>query len=133
MPQLADLVILKADGATNVTWSGIVASAGDKSASRHASKSVSTIPAFQPQMSIRTEANGNSAARRVHVNVVYPYTVVDANTGLTTKVSQNTFRGEWSVSQDIPQATTDEFAAQVANLIDTVLLVDVVKSQTAPT
>lgn len=133
MPQLADLTVKKADGTTDIVWSGVVSSAGDKSASRHNSKTVSTIPAFQPQMSIKSESNGDSTTRRVHVNVVYPYTVTDSGTNQTTKLGQASFRGEWTVSQEMPQTTVDEFAAQVANLLDTTLLVDVVKTQVAPT
>jgi len=133
MPNLADLIIKKADGTTDVTWSGIVASAGDRVASRHASKSVSTVPAFQPQMSIKTEANPTNSTRRVHVNIVYPYTVTDSTTTLISKVGQCSYRGEWTIPQDLPQSTVDEFAAQVANLVDTTLVVDVVKTQTAPT
>lgn len=133
MPQLADITVKKADGTTDILWTGVVSSAGDRTASRHASKTVSSIPAFQPQMSVKSEANGDASVRRVHVNIVYPYTVTDSGTNQTTKLGQASFRGEWSVSQEMPQTTVDEFAAQVANLVDSTLLVDVVKAQVAPT
>lgn len=133
MPSLANLVILKADGVTSVTWTGDVAASGEKSAAKYSSKSVSTIPAFQPKMSVQTEGNSDSTVRRVKISLVYPYTVLDTTTNRTTEVARATFRGEWAISQEIPASVSDEFAAQVANLLDTPDLVSVVKVQQAPT
>lgn len=133
MPQMANLIIKKADGTTDVTWTGDAASSGDKSPARYSSKSVSTIPAFQPKMAIASEGNNDGTVRRVKINVVYPYTVTDTTTNRTTEVGRCTYRGEWSVSQEIPSSVVDEFAAQVANLLDHADLVSVVKVQSAPT
>jgi hypothetical protein len=133
MPSLANLIVKKADGTTDITWSGLVAAAGDKSHARYASQTVNSIPAFQPKMSVRSDGNGDGSVRRVYTNVVYPYSVLDSTTNRTTLVSQASFRGEWAVPQDMPQANVDEFAAQVANLLDHTDMVSVVKVQTAPT
>lgn len=133
MPSLADISIKKADYTTDIVWSGVSASAGDKTPARYASKTVNSIPAFQPKMSVRSEGNGDGSVRRVHVNVAYPYSVLDTTTNRTTLVSQCSFRADWTVPQDVPQSVVDEFVAQVANLVDSGTLVDVVKTQTAPT
>jgi hypothetical protein len=82
---------------------------------------------------VRSDGNGDGSVRRVYANVVYPYSVLDSTTNRTTLVSQASFRGEWAVPQDMPQANVDEFAAQVANLLDHTDMVSVVKVQTAPT
>lgn len=133
MANLTDLTIKKADGVTDILWSGVTASAGDKNPARYTSKTVSAIPAFQPKLSIRSEGNGDGSVRRVIASAIYPYSVLDTTTNRTSLVSQCTFRGEWAVPQDVPQTVVDEFAAQLANLFDTSALVDVVKTQTAPT
>lgn len=133
MAAIADLVILKNDGTTNVTWTGDSGSAGDRIPARYSSKSVSAIPAFQPKMAVATEGNGDGSVRRVKINLIYPYTVTDSTTNQTTEVSRCGYRGEWSIPQDVPQSVVDEFAAQVANLMDHATLVGVVKVQQAPT
>lgn len=133
MAQITDLIIKKADGTTFITWTGDTGAAGDKIPARFSSKSVNAIPAFQPKLAVATEGNGDGSTRRVKMNLVYPYTVTDSNTTQTKEVSRSTFKGEWSVSQDMPQSSVDEFACQIANLISTALLVGAVKTQQAPT
>lgn len=133
MPQLANIVIKKSDGTTDITWTGDVASAGDRSPARFSSKSVSSIPAYQPKMEVTSRDNQTKDVRRIDVNITYPYAVTDSTTTLTQLVSRLGFTGTWTVPQGIPSTLVDEFAAQVANLLDSVLLVDTVKSQSAPT
>lgn len=133
MPSLANLSITKADGTTSITWTGDVASSGDKNPARYSSKTVSAIPAFQPKMSVASEGNSDGSVRRVKINLIYPYTVLDTTTNRTTEVGRAVFRGEWSVPQELPSTVVDEFAVQVANLLDHTDLVSVVKTQQAPT
>lgn len=133
MAAIANLVVKKNDGVTDITWTGDSGSAGDRIPARYSSKSVSAIPAFQPKLAVQTEGNGDGAVRRVKINMIYPYTVTDSTTNQTSEVSRCVFRGEWSIPQDVPQTTVDEFASQLANLLDHADLVGTVKVQQAPT
>lgn len=133
MPSLANLSIVKADGTTAVVWTGDSPSSGDKSPARYSSKTVNSIPAFQPKMSVVSEGSPDGKVRRVKIGVTYPYTVLDTTTNRTTEVAHNWFRGEWSFPQEIPTSVSDEFAAQVSNLLDHADIVSVLKTQQAPT
>jgi hypothetical protein len=134
MTALANLTIKKDDGTTDITWTGDVASSGDKSPARYSSKTVTTIPAFQPKMSVQSENGGvNGSVRRVKINMIYPYFVTDSTTNLSSEVARCVFRGEWSVPQNVPSTVVNEFASQLTNLLDHTDMVSVVKTQQAPT
>lgn len=133
MPTLANMIVKKADGVTDITWTGDVNSSGDKSPARYSSKSVTTIPAFQPKFSVSSEGSTDGGVRRIKAGLVYPVTVVDTTTNRTTEIGRFTFRGEWSIPQDLPAANADEFAAQLANIMVHAQMQNTVKTATAPT
>lgn len=132
MPALADIVVKKNDGTTNITWSGVVPSSGDNSPAVWRSQTVGTAPAHQPQLTIRSRYNGPRTARRVEGEVVYPTLV----TGSDGKISVSD-RAIISFSAVVPQgmATADinEAIAQGTNLVASSLLVSTLKAGFAPT
>lgn len=133
MPALANITIKKNDGVTDILWTGDVPSSGDKSPARYSSKTVSTIPAFQPKFAIASAPSGDGRSRRVTVDMLYPFTATDSTTGITSEVSRLTYHGVWSVPQDIPTTTVDEFVAQLSNLLDSTEVLAQLKIQQAAT
>lgn len=133
MPNISNIAVLKADGVTNITWTGDSGSGGDKQPARYSSKTVSPIPAYQPKMAVASEQNGDGSVRRMRVNIVYPYTVTDSTTGLPVEVARHSFQGVWNISQEIPSTVTDEFVVQTSNLLDHSDLIVALKAQQAPT
>jgi hypothetical protein len=133
MPALSDITIKKNDGVTDITWTGDVPSSGNKSPARYSSKTVSTIPAFQPKLAIASAPSGDGRSRKVTIDLLYPHTATDSTTGLTSEVSRLTFHGTWSVPQDIPTTVVDEYVSQLGNLIDSPAVVAQLKVQQAAT
>lgn len=132
MPNMADIIVKKADETTNITYSQFVPSAGDKSAALWKSTTVGSAPGFNPSLRCESSFNGPGTARRVNLRYAYPYTVTGGDGTVTI---QDTFRfdGTAVVPQGMPQATIDEAAAQAMNLLASVLIKQCLKSGYSPT
>jgi hypothetical protein len=74
MPSMADIIVKKNDGTTNITFTAMVASAGDKSQAIWRSTTVGTAAAHQPELRMTSRANGTGTARRVDLHFSYPST-----------------------------------------------------------
>lgn len=72
MATQSDIIVKKADAATNITWSAVVRSAGDKIAAVWKSVTASVNRAFQPTASQVAYDNGPKTARRVISMVKFP-------------------------------------------------------------
>lgn len=116
MPSLANITVKKNDGTTDITWSGVAASAGDKSPAVWRSLTVGAAPAFQPAMKMVALSNGPDTARRVNVDVTYPYTTVgsDGKTNLAEKVVMTC---SIVLPNGMPTADSNEAVAQSMNLL----------------
>lgn len=132
MPQMADIVIKKADETTNITYAQFVPSSGDKSAALWKSTTVGSAPGFNPSLAMDSAFNGNKTARRVNLRFAYPFTVI-AGDGSTTISDTFRFDGSGIVPQGMPQAVIDEAAAQCMNLFASALVKACLKSGYSPT
>lgn len=121
MPNLANITVKKNDGTTDITWSGIAASAGDKSPAVWRSLTVGAAPAFQPTMKMVSQNNGPSTARRVNVDLTYPYTTVgaDGKTNVAEKVVMTT---SIVLPNGMPTSDSNEAVAQSMNLLASALV-----------
>lgn len=72
MPQMADIVIKKADGTTNVTYSAITASAGDGQPAFWRNNTSATLRGNRWNLSAVARPNGPNTARRVTVKFMAP-------------------------------------------------------------
>ena len=132
MPQLADITVKKYDGTTDVVYSGIVASAGDKTPAVWRNNAVGSAPAHSPMFRIESVSNGTNNVRRVVATGVYPETAV-ASDGRVTVVNRLSMRCEFSVPQSMDQDLINEGAYQIANLIASAMAKQSVASGYAPT
>lgn len=123
MPQQTNLTIKKNDGTTDIVWTGVVPSAGDKAPARWESLTVGSSMAHRPYMTHSSRDNGPGTARRAEVNVVYP--VVDADGNVVDKLI---FSGSWVLAKRAPTTDVNEFATQTANLLDHADIVGLIKS-----
>lgn len=132
MPQIANITVKKNDGTTDVVYTGVVPSAGEKSPAIWRNQTVGTASAHQPQVSMTSRFNGARTARRIDVALTYPSLV----TGSDGKVSISD-RVVLNLSGVIPQGmvTTDvnEAVSQLLNVAASVLFKDSFKTGFAPT
>lgn len=132
MPTLADIIVKKADETTNITYTGVVPSSGDKAAALWRCLSVGAAPGHQPNLKLVSSSNQNGSARRVAFQYAYPQTAT-ASDGSISII--NTFRldGSVVVPQGMPQATIDEGVAQAMNLLASALVKASCKAGFSPT
>lgn len=132
MPQMANITVKKNDGTTDIVYTAMIPSAGDKSAAIWRANTVGTAPALRPEMQVVSLANGPRTARRVNAKFSYPSLV----TGSDGKVSVSD-RVIIDVSAVIPQGMLDadvnEAVSQGLNLAASTLIKDSVKAGFAPT
>lgn len=121
MPQMANIVIKKADGTTDVTYTAAQPSSGDKTAARWQSLTVGTTPAERPVLALRAESNGPGTARRITGSFKWPMTSQDAGGNLVVAGGTvGTF--QIVVPQNQTTANITEQAHQFANLIASTLM-----------
>ena len=131
MPNMANLVIKKSDGTTDVTYTVLAPSSGDKTAARWASKTVGTTPAQNPEFSLKSESNGPGTARRVTGSFRWPTTSQDAGGNVVVTGGAN---GTFTllVPQNQTAAVIKEQAYQFANLIASSLCKQAMEEGYAP-
>lgn len=132
MPQMANITVKKNDGTTDIVYTAMIPSAGDKSAAIWRANTVGTAPAFRPELLCVSMSNGPKTARRVNLKFSYPSLV----TGSDGKVSVSD-RLILDVGAVVPQGMLDadvnEAVSQGLNLLASTLVKDTVKAGFAPT
>jgi len=131
-PTLAYITVKKADGTTNIVWTGVAASAGDKSPAIWRSKTVGSAPGYQPTYQMTSRPNGPGTARRVDVSIVYPYTTTGTD-GKTYLAEKAIFTGSFVCPLGMPTTDFNEAAAQGMNLLASTLTVQCLQSGFAAT
>lgn len=127
MPQLANITVKKADGTTDVVWTGVVPSSGDKSPAVWKSLTVGATPGVRPEFRVTSESNAQGTARRVKTSINWPSSVVDAN-GRPVVLDKCSGSSLFTVAQNMSDAEISEFAHQYANLIASALHKEMVKT-----
>lgn len=126
MPALANLVVKKNDGVTDITYTGVAASAGDSSPAVWQSLTVGTAVAFHPELRITARPQG-SGNRAVNIQFSYPY-VVTGTDGISRVAKRwNVNPVSISVPTDMPDTEVAEAAAQFGHLMATALVVEIMK------
>lgn len=121
MAALANITVKKADGTTDVVYTAIVGATGDKTDARWANRTVGTTPAEQPQLSMRSEYNGNSTARRMTVSYKWPMVQQDAG-GNTVVRGGMVASATVTIPQNQASAVIKEQAYQFVNLLASTLI-----------
>lgn len=132
MAQMADITVKKADETTDIVYSQIVPSAGDKTAALWKCTSVGSAPGHNPRMSLVSRDNAAKTARRVAAEFAYPWTAI-ATDGSVQIIDTFRFSGSYIVPQGMPQDVINEATAQCNNLLAAVLIKNSIKSGYAPT
>lgn len=112
MATIADIVIKKSDGTTNITYTAISGSAGDKSPAAWRSDSSATLRGNRDVVTLVTQDNGARTARRSNSKAVMPV----ARTVSGVEVVTDKVIGDLSFL--VPNALTD---AEISEKIDQAL------------
>lgn len=116
MPNIADLVVKKADGTTSTTWTVQNPGSAEYPASWK-STSVATIPAAQPEFRLRAIARVVRGSPFRDVSTTGKWPKVTAVNGVTTISEGVSFSGNFHVSQNLTVDEIKEAVYQFGNLI----------------
>lgn len=132
MPSMADITIKKNDGTTDVTYTAVVASGGDKSPAVWRNNSATGYPGQRPELRISSRNNGDNTARRVEGAFTYPSVYTDTATSTTKVGARANFQFTAIIPGTLPDSDASEFGAQIGNLIAAALVEDVLTVGYAP-
>jgi len=133
MAAMADISVKKADGTTSIIWSGISASGGDTAPAVWRSNTATGTTGQKPVFSVTSRNNGDKSVRRIDISASFPEVYTDTTSSLTKISSKCTMTASFAVPQSLSSTTMNEFAAQVANMVASTLVVGSISSGYAPT
>lgn len=132
MPTQAAITVKKNDGTTDIVWTNVQASGGDKAPAIWQSLTMSTYYAFRGEMRISFAANGSSTRRKGTIQITYPVTAVGSDG--KTYVSE---RANFELTGDLPLSMADadlnEAVSQGMNLLASTHVKDQLKARFAAT
>lgn len=131
MPQIANITVKKNDGTTDVTYTYVQPSAGDKSPAIWRSQSVGAMVSARPELRMSARPNGTGTARRVDTSYTYPYTVTGTD-GVTRVQERLNLTLSGLVPAGMPDADVNEAVSQGLNLLAATLTKDSYKAGFAP-
>lgn len=129
---MTDITIKKNDNTTDVTYTLLVAAAGDKSPAIYRNNSATGTPGQRPELRISSRPNGDQTARRVDGSFTYPSVYTDTATSTTKVGSRANFTFSGVVPGDMPDADREEYGAQIGNLIAHAIIEAALTSGFAP-
>lgn len=132
MPTMADITVKKADGTTNVVYTAVKPSAGDRVPAIWRSNSAAAFGAGKPELQCIARDASNGAQRVVTWKLVMPETYTDTTTGLVSVRYKDVASAVFTVDQRIADSFHAELAAQFPNLMISALAQDVNKTGFAP-
>lgn len=128
MPSIANITVKKNDGTTDITYSAVTPSSGDKTAAVWKSQTVGTAPAHQPEFRLASREGNQGKSRASRSTYAYPQIATNTTTGLTSVVDRAMAATDWTFAKSMSQSDINEFVSQYANLLVATLVKDCVKS-----
>lgn len=132
MPQIANITVKKNDGITDVTYTAVVPSAGDRSAALWRSQTVGSAAAQNPNVSMTSRFNDARTARRVELTMNFP-SVVTGTDGIPKISDKVVLAVQAVVPLNMPTVDVNEAVSQLCNVVASTLVKDSVKTGFAPT
>lgn len=133
MTAAANITIKKNDGTTDIVWSLLAASGGDKSPAIWRSTTAAGTAGQQPTMTVQSRDNGDKTARRTDMTFVFPSVYTDSASSLSKVRSKAIIQVSAVLPLDMTSADILEQGAQFAHLINAALVVGTLQTGYAPT
>lgn len=131
MPQIANITVKKNDGTTDVVYTGLVPSAGDKSPAIWRANSLGTAPALRPEFMVTSQPNGPKTARRVNTKFSFP-SLVTGSDGRKSVADRVVMELSVVLPQGMDEGDVNEAVSQGVNLLNSTLVRDSLKIGYAP-
>lgn len=117
MSAIVNLTVKKNDNVTDVVYTAQTGASGDTPALYYA-PALGATGATRPELRMTSKkVGGKLGKQRVVGTFMYPYSVVNSTTGITSIENRIMGRIEMAPDFNVPQATIDEAVSQFANLI----------------
>lgn len=133
MAAATDITVKKYDGVTDILWSLVSASGGDKSPALWRSGTAAGTVGQKPTFTISARPNNDGTVRRVDVGCKFPAVYTNSTTGQTEVRSVAVFNGSFAVPQNMTAVDIQEFSYQLCNLLNVTLMKNTVVAGFAPT
>ncbi|DAD52319.1 coat protein [ssRNA phage SRR6960799_23] len=134
MPDMANITVKAANGSTDVVYDKCTPSAGDSVPAIWRATAAGTSANTRPELRMTSQDVGQgSSFRRTRLTFRYPWSVTDANLGITTVKDYIQVNRDIVAPKGCPSAIVDEAVAQFANLNDSSLIVTSDQVGFAPT
>ncbi len=133
MPAMANITVKKADGTTDIVYSGISPSAGDTVPALWRCEAVSTAAGLRPTLQMLTKWNGPRTARRMEASFQYPEIVTDSVTSVSRVRNRIPVTISAVIPVEVPDSVVNEAVAQAFNLVASALFKSSTSSGFAPT
>lgn len=130
MANIANVVVKKTDGTTDVTFTAIAGAATDGQPATWQNVAGSTIRAYRPSLSMKAKLNGTKQARRVDVMGLFP--VVRAISSVDTLIGKIPLDFSVPVPEWATDAEVNEAIDQFINLLASSHVRTHIKSGYAP-
>lgn len=130
MPNMANIVVKKADGTTDTTFVAVQPSAGDNSPAVWRS-TYSGIAAFNSEFRVVTRPSKDRGIRRTEVSFSVPH-IVQGTDGVWRLTDTTRITATVLTPQKVVSSSTDEAVAQGLNLLSSALIKAVAQSGYAP-
>lgn len=114
---MADITVKKADGTTNIVYTAIKASAGDRDTAIWRAESGATFAQGKPELVCVAKPAANNTQRVTMWKLVMPETYTDTTTGLVAVRYRDLASSTFTIDLRVPDSMHNELAAQFGNLM----------------
>lgn len=123
MPTMANMTVKKADGTTDITYTAMAPSGGDRSTALWRATTSATFAAGQNSLTCSAKDAAQGKQRVVNWKLVVPYNITNTTTNQSTVADQVIISVAVTVPKGVPDSIAQEAAAQFGNLMDHALAV----------
>lgn len=132
MPNIVNLVVKKNDNTTDVTYTAVVPSSGDRSPAIWQNQAVGSAAAHRPELKLVAKMNGSGTSRWLTIDYKYSQLATNSTTGLTSIANSARFNGSFTVPVDMAASDVNEAIAQCCHLLAHADMKTALKSLYAP-
>lgn len=130
MPNMANITVKKADGTTDVVYTALTPSAGDKTSARWSLTAFSAKANLRPTLECTSRYNNARTARNISMTLKFPE--IASVSGVDNIIGTGIVTIQGVVPLQVSDSVISELVAQSANMFKTVLIQDSFKIGYAP-
>lgn len=133
MPTMANITVKKDDGTTDIVYTAVQPSAGDKVPAIWRQEDTGVMVGQRPVLKQVCSDNGPKTARKVHLEYARPFTYTDSVKNLPAVESIFLGSADFLVPNNMTAAAIAEGVSQFSNLLKDALIQACIKAGVSPT